>query len=68
MAHKLTLTFDGADIVIDPASNIQILDWWHPQYPQTPYQLMKKRTIHAILDKDNNNVDAGLIIEHWYNI
>lgn len=68
MAHKLTLTFDSTDIVIDPASNIQILDWWHPQYPHTVYQLVKKNITFSIREKNNNNADAGLLIDHWYNI
>ncbi|XP_034249090.1 transmembrane protein 183 [Thrips palmi] len=68
MAHKLTLTFDSTDIVIDPASNIQILDWWHPQYPHTVYQLVKKNITLSLQDKDNNNVEAGLLIDHWYNV
>lgn len=66
MSHKLTIMFDSTDIVIDPASNIQILDWWHPQYPRSVYQIEKRDIMFSILDKDNN-VDAGLLIDHWYN-
>ncbi|KAK3917618.1 Transmembrane protein 183 [Frankliniella fusca] len=66
MANKLTLAFDNHDIVVDPATNVQILDWWHPQYPHATYQEGRKSLNSFIYDKDRND-SLGVTIDHWYD-
>lgn len=66
MANKLSLAFDNIDIVFDPALNIQILDWWHPQYPHA-HEEGRRNFSFAVQDKDSNDAQMGLIIDHWYD-
>lgn len=27
----------GTQVVLDPVHSVQLMDWWHPQYPSSPY-------------------------------
>ncbi|TNN50306.1 Transmembrane protein 183A [Liparis tanakae] len=27
----------GTQVVLDPVHSVKIMDWWHPQYPSSPY-------------------------------
>ncbi|KAE8738142.1 hypothetical protein FOCC_FOCC016384 [Frankliniella occidentalis] len=67
MANKLTLAFDSQDIVVDPATSIQVLDWWHPLYPHAAHQEGRKSLSSLICDKDSNEF-SGVIIDHWYDV
>lgn len=27
----------GTQVVLDPVHSMRLMDWWHPQYPSSPY-------------------------------
>ncbi|KAM3621307.1 uncharacterized protein V6R79_009305 [Siganus canaliculatus] len=27
----------GTQVVLDPVQSVRVMDWWHPQYPSSPY-------------------------------
>lgn len=69
MANKLTLSFDTIDLVFDPAINIQVLDWWHSQYPHASFEEGMKRNFgFSICDKERSDLEGGVLIDHWYDV
>lgn len=69
MANKLSVNFDnGSYIVFDPASCIQVLDWWHPQYPHTSLKFQDRRKGLFLSRKDGNSQQNGTISDHWYDV
>lgn len=67
MANKLYLTFDNLEFVFDPANNVKILDWWHPQFPHAEFEERKWSNTLAVREKYISDSALLLPIDHWYN-
>lgn len=33
----------GIQVILDPVQSVKLMDWWHPQYPSSPYSWRRSR-------------------------